>query len=440
MFHARENCPIACSAKYNSRFREAILHKINDCLKLFHKIVSGFAYLNLYCFLSTLYLCLCINWLSQRSDKELYLVTFRLWWCFPKNSRSSHHPPLIWSFLKTCFILLSSSSKCGRPWEEISCLNHPPGIVGTGLYSHIYLHPWDGACGPRSHRQLSLARMEGPRSMSAIDWRPRRSSYSRRRPRSEAVEPVATHSQSTRAPQLKRRTFHKTDKLLLISIPSEQVGRKQGVLIAAHILFERCPILNLKPWPQYEIAQWVLPTLSTLIAGELPHFFHNLTQPLIIYDASHRIEERGAKVALARFKEQRGPLCSKWPSQPPWQIDRRRDRHSAYTHGFTRLHKHLPLNHDMPHRFGTFLQIHRKSVAKKVIWGHAWAQQTAIKESLMSLNSKVLMDVQELSAKVGHIRPPNIEYPVYSRPLVSNNQSFKHNVIKKPTILDWVFG
>ena len=177
MFHARENCPIACSAKYSSRFREAILHKINDCLKLFHKIVSGFAYLNLYCFLSTLYLCLCINWLSQRSDKELYLVTFRLWWCFPKNSRSNHHPPLIWSFLKTCFILLSSSSKCGRPWEEISCLNHPPGIVGTGFYSHIYLHPWDGACGPRSHRQLSLARMEEARARGrcqASIARPRR--------------------------------------------------------------------------------------------------------------------------------------------------------------------------------------------------------------------------------------------------------------------------
>ena len=33
---------------------------------------------------------------------------------------------------------------------------------------------------------------------------------------------------------------------------------------------------------------------------------------------------------------------------------------------------------------------------------NTWAQQTAIKESLMSLNRKVLMDVRGLSAKVGH--------------------------------------
>ena len=83
----------------------------------------------------------------------------------------------------------------------------------------------------------------------------------------------------------------------------------------------------------------------------------------------------------------------------PWQIDRRRDRHSAYTPRFTRLHKHLPSQGRA--------QIWEVSAnPPRICCMHAicntWAQQTAIKESLMSLNRKVLMDVRGLSAKVGH--------------------------------------
>ena len=90
-------------------------------------------------------------------------------------------------------------------------------------------------------------------------------------------------------------------------------------------------------------------------------------------------------------------LCAQSGLTAPWQIDRRRDRHSAYTPRFRRLHKHLPLTGTCTD-LGSFC----KSSKNLLHACNTWAQQTAIKESLMSLNRKVLMDVRGLSAKVGH--------------------------------------
>ena len=107
----------------------------------------------------------------------------------------------------------------------------------------------------------------------------------------------------------------------------------------------------------------------------------------------------GRNASLARFEEQRGPLCSKWPSQP--LTNRQEERSTLRVHN-TQIHETTqtpPPHMEDVHRFGKFLRIGcRKSYSRR----DAWAQQTGIKESLMSLNGKVLMDVRELSAKVGH--------------------------------------